>query len=60
MRKQQVPQVYIDLLAYLFSEVLDGRNAHVTNGIEQVLKRKPTDFSEYVKRTAATGVWDKK
>lgn len=53
-----VPQEYISLLTYLFTEVLDGRNAKVTDGVQQALGRKPRDFSDYVKRTMATGVWN--
>jgi hypothetical protein len=37
--------------------VLDGRNTPVTDGVQQALRRAPRDFSEYVRRTAATGVW---
>jgi uncharacterized protein YbjT (DUF2867 family) len=58
MSQQGVPTEYIDLLTYLFTDVLDGRNASLTNGVEEVLGRKPTDFSEYVQRTAASGVWN--
>jgi len=50
-----VPQDYISLLNYLFTEVLDGRNAHITNGVEQALKRQATDFSAYTKRNV--GAW---
>ncbi len=52
-----VPAEYISLLNYLFSEVLDGRNAHITDGVQQALGRKPKDFSQYVRETLATGVW---
>jgi uncharacterized protein YbjT (DUF2867 family) len=45
------------LLKYLFTEVLDGRNAYLADGVERALGRKPTDFREYVRKTAATGVW---
>jgi hypothetical protein len=45
------------LVRYLFSEVLDGRNAHLTDGVQQALGRPATDYDEYVHRTAATGVW---
>ncbi|PTT01351.1 NmrA family transcriptional regulator [Pedobacter sp. HMWF019] len=57
LRSFEVPEEYISLLDYLFSEVLDGRNAHLTNGLERLLKRKPTDFSEYIKKTIESGVW---
>lgn len=53
-----VPQDIISLLSYLFTEVLDGRNASITDGVEKALGRKATDFSEYVRKVAATGVWN--
>ncbi len=55
--EHQVPQEYITLLTYLFTEVLDGRNAYVTDDVEHALGRKPTDFSAYVLKTLTTGVW---
>lgn len=58
LRNYQLPEDYIWLVNYLFEEVLDGRNATVSSDIEKVLGRKATDFSEYVKITAATGIWD--
>lgn len=53
-----VPEKIIALLNYLFSEVLDGRNAHTSDGVERALKRRPADFSEYIRKTMATGVWN--
>ncbi|MEV8101141.1 NmrA family NAD(P)-binding protein [Streptomyces sp. NPDC088135] len=44
--------------AELFGLILDGRNARVVNGVEEVLGRKPRDFSDYAKDAAATGVWN--
>jgi uncharacterized protein YbjT (DUF2867 family) len=58
LRSYQLPEDYIWLVNYLFVEVLDGRNATVSSDVEKVLGRKATDFSEYAKVTAATGVWD--
>jgi uncharacterized protein YbjT (DUF2867 family) len=52
-----VPAELISLITYLFTEVLDGRNANVTDGVQQALGRKPADFTEYVRKTYATGVW---
>jgi len=46
------------LLDYLFSTVLDGRNAHVCDGVKRALGREPTDFAEYARRIAASGVWN--
>lgn len=45
-------------IAELFAEVLDGRNAHLTDGVERALGRPPTDFAAYARRTAAAGAWD--
>jgi uncharacterized protein YbjT (DUF2867 family) len=55
--EQGVPGEVIDLLTYLFSEVLDGRNAHVTGGVQRALGREPRDFADYARDAAATGVW---
>lgn len=59
MQQQGVPADYIWLIEYLFTEVLDNQNnAQVTNDVEKVLARKPIDFSDYVKQTASTGIWN--
>ncbi len=46
------------LLDYLFSTVLDGRNAYVCDGVQRALGREPTDFAEYARRIADSGVWN--
>jgi uncharacterized protein YbjT (DUF2867 family) len=53
-----VPSEMVDLLTYVFSEVLDGRNAHLADGVQRALGREPRDFSDYARETAASGVWD--
>jgi len=53
-----VPADFIWLVNYLFTTVLDGRNAHLTDGVQRALGREPKDFSVYALETAATGVWD--
>lgn len=58
LKEYKLPDDYIWLVNYLFTEVLDGRNASVTNDIEKVLGRKAKDFIEFVKETALTGIWD--
>jgi uncharacterized protein YbjT (DUF2867 family) len=58
MAEQQVPADYVWLLTYLFTEVLDGRNAHLTDGVQRALGRDPRDFSEYARDAAASGVWN--
>lgn len=58
LREYQVPEDYIWLINYLFTEVLDGRNSSVTNDIEKVLGRKAKDFAEYARETATTEIWN--
>jgi uncharacterized protein YbjT (DUF2867 family) len=57
LRDAQVPPEVVKLISYLFGEVLDGRNAFVTDGVFRALGRAPRDFAQYVRDTAATGVW---
>jgi len=51
------PEEIAWLLNYLFDTVLDGRNAYVCDGVQRALGREPTDFSDYARRIAASGVW---
>ena len=51
------PRDVIWMLDYLFSTVLDGRNAHLTDGVRRALGREPTDFSDYARNAARSGVW---
>lgn len=48
---------YATLLTKLFTKVLDGRNAHVTDGVEKALGRQPRDFADFAREAAATGIW---
>lgn len=58
MEQDGVPPDYVWFLDYLFNTVLDGRNAHVADGVLEALGRTPRDFTDYARRTAATGVWN--
>ncbi|OUL60414.1 NAD(P)H-binding protein [Flavobacterium sp. AJR] len=58
LQEYQLPEDYIWLVNYLFEQVLDGRNSHITNDIERVLGRKPKDFTTYAQLTSKTGVWN--
>ena len=51
------PKDVVWMLDYLFSTVLDGRNAHLTDGVQRALGRPPKDFTDYARDVAATGVW---
>jgi len=55
---QGVPPEFVELLTYLFSEVLDGRTAHLADGVQRALGREPRDFTDYARDAAASGVWD--
>ena len=55
---QGVPAEVVKLLTYLFSEVLDGRNARVADGVRRALGREPRDFALYARDAGASGVWD--
>ncbi|WP_338320932.1 NmrA family transcriptional regulator, partial [Streptomyces lonarensis] len=39
-------------------ETLDGSCSTPADGVERAVGRPPRDFSEYARRTAATGAWD--
>jgi uncharacterized protein YbjT (DUF2867 family) len=52
-----VPKEDVDLVAYLFGKILDGRNSRPVNGVKQAIGRDATDFAAYVQRVAATGIW---
>jgi uncharacterized protein YbjT (DUF2867 family) len=58
LREYEVPEDYIWLINYLFTEVLVERNSIVTNDIQKVLGRKAKDFAEYARETASTGIWN--
>ena len=55
---RDLPGEFIELLTYLFGEVLDGRNAHLADGVQRALSREPRDFRDYARDAAATGVWN--
>jgi uncharacterized protein YbjT (DUF2867 family) len=55
--EQGVPGEFVDLLRYLFGEVLDGRNARLADGVQRALGREPRDFREYARDAAASGAW---
>ncbi len=55
--KSGAPKELAWLLDYLFSTVLDGRNAHLTDGVKRALGREPKDFADYARDVAGTDVW---
>lgn len=55
---QGLPPALTWLLDYLFTRVMDGRNASLTDGVRRALGRAPRDFSDYVRHAAAGGAWN--
>jgi len=55
--EQGVPSEVVEGLTFIFSEVLDGRNARLADGVRRALGREPRDFSDYARDAAITGVW---
>ena len=58
LNEAEVPREFVGLLKYLFTEVLDGRNAYLCDGVKQALGREPRSFHAYAAATAETGVWN--
>lgn len=52
-----LPREEAEFLGALFTMIFDGRNAHLTDGVERALGRKPRDFADYVHEAAAAGAW---
>jgi uncharacterized protein YbjT (DUF2867 family) len=55
--RQGVPDDYVELVLYLFTTVLDGRNTPLADGVQRALGRPARDFSNYVRQMAASGIW---
>lgn len=53
LAKEGLPRDFVDL----FSMILDGRNASLTDGVQRALGREPKDFSEFAREAAASGIW---
>ncbi|MFE3764757.1 NmrA family transcriptional regulator [Streptomyces sp. NPDC059104] len=54
LRENGLPEELVEL----FTVILDGRNAHLVDGVREVLGREAKDFAEYAREVAANGVWD--
>ena len=57
MSAQELPDDVAWLLGYLFTEVLDGRNASLADGVRQALGRDPRGFGDYALAAGARGAW---
>jgi uncharacterized protein YbjT (DUF2867 family) len=57
LEEAQLPPNLVWLVDYLFSTVLDGRNASLASGVQDAVNRPPRDFTDFARRTAASGAW---
>ena len=56
-RADGTPAESVEVLAHLFGEVLDGRNAEPQGGVEAVLRRPPAYAATAIRRAAQEGAW---
>ncbi|MFJ9154011.1 SDR family oxidoreductase [Streptomyces sp. NPDC102270] len=52
-----VPAREVEALVEAFAQLLDGRNAYLSQGVREVLGREPRDFAQFARQAAATGTW---
>jgi uncharacterized protein YbjT (DUF2867 family) len=52
-----LPPEFVTDLTDLFGEILDGRNASLTDGVQRALRREPRDFRDFARDAAASGIW---
>ncbi|ADV65885.1 NAD(P)H-binding protein [Deinococcus maricopensis] len=57
LARHGTPQHVTDLLAHLFTELLDGRNSATADGVQRALGRPARDFRAFARESAAQGVW---
>lgn len=46
-----------DVFEAIARETLDGRNAHLADGVRRALGRPPRDFRDFARAAAAAGAW---
>lgn len=46
-----------DVFTGIARETLDGRNAHLADGVERALGRPPRDFADFARAAVAAGAW---
>ena len=52
-----VPEREAGALVEAFEQLLDGRNAYLSDGVREVLGREPRDFTDFAREVAAAGTW---
>jgi uncharacterized protein YbjT (DUF2867 family) len=56
---ERLPSEVVELVVYLFTTVLDGRNAYLADGVQRALGRPPRDFADFAREAATAGVWNR-
>jgi uncharacterized protein YbjT (DUF2867 family) len=56
--EEGMPESEARVLAEVFAQVFDGRNARLTDDLSNVLGRPARRFADYARHTATTGTWD--
>lgn len=46
-----------DVFTGIARETLDGRNAHLSDGVQRALGRPPRDFADFARAAVAAGAW---
>ena len=57
LRASGAPPEVVWTMDYLFTKLLDGRNAVLTDGVERALGRPPRDFSDFALDVATANTW---
>ncbi|TQV72911.1 NmrA family transcriptional regulator [Aliikangiella marina] len=57
LRQAGVSEQEIELIAFLYTDLLDGRNANITHDVKRTLGREARTFSEYIQATQISGIW---
>lgn len=52
-----LPPEMVQLVDYLFTRVLDGRNESLGDGVQRALGREPRDFADFVREAADSDAW---
>jgi hypothetical protein len=55
--EEGVPTDVLAQLRYLFTEVLDGHNVNLADGVQRGPGRPARDFAHFARQAAASGIW---
>ena len=58
VRASGLPVELADLIGYLFTEVLDGRNESLADGVQRALGRPPRKFADFAREANVAGSWN--